>query len=50
MAKTFELLGECCRNGQQILFFTCHEELVRMLQPEHKLFRIRNFEFEAAAL
>jgi uncharacterized protein YhaN len=50
MAKTFELLGECCRVGQQILFFTCHEELVRLLRPEHKLFRIRNCEFETAAL
>jgi uncharacterized protein YhaN len=48
MAKTFEILTEYCRQGQQIVFFSCHEELIRLLHPEASLFRIRDFDFESS--
>jgi uncharacterized protein YhaN len=49
MARTFAALAECSRNGQQIVFFTCHEELVKLLRPEDRCFSIRDFQFEREA-
>lgn len=46
MERTFESLADCARRGQQIVFFTCHEELVKLLRPEDRCFRIRDFQFE----
>jgi uncharacterized protein YhaN len=46
MARTFEVLAECCRQGQQILFFTCHDDLIKLLQPGDRCFRIEAFQFE----
>jgi uncharacterized protein YhaN len=48
VAKTFEVLAECSRQGQQILFLTCHEHLIDLLPSDSRIFRIRNFEFESA--
>jgi uncharacterized protein YhaN len=46
MGRTLEVLGELCREGQQILFFTCHEELRRLVQGRAALFRLENFVFK----
>jgi uncharacterized protein YhaN len=46
MARTFESLADCARRGQQIVFFTCHEELVKLLRPEDGCFRIKDYQFE----
>lgn len=46
MAKTFEALSDCARRGQQIVFFTCHEQLIKLLRPNDRCFRIRDYQFE----
>lgn len=50
MKVTFELLSELCREGQQILFFTCHDRLLKLLRPEDRCFSIRDFEFQREAV
>ena len=50
MKATFELLSELCREGQQILFFSCHEELVKLLRPEDRCFSIKDFQFQREAV
>jgi uncharacterized protein YhaN len=50
MKATFGLLSELCRQGQQILFFTCHEQLVKLLRPEDKCFSIKDFQFHREAV
>jgi uncharacterized protein YhaN len=50
MTSTFEALAESARRGQQILFFTCHEELLEFLRPEDRCFKIKDFRFEREVL
>lgn len=50
MEETFELLSELSREGQQILFFTCHSDLTRLLRPEDRCFEIKGFEFQRLAV
>jgi len=45
MSRTFEALGLLCAAGQQVLFFTCHEELIHLLPQGTNVFRIRDFAF-----
>jgi uncharacterized protein YhaN len=46
MKRAFESLADCAARGQQIVFFTCHEELVSLLRPEDRCFRLRDYQFE----
>ena len=45
LAAVFAVIGECCRDGQQVLFFTCHPNVCALANP-NRCFRLRNFRFE----
>jgi uncharacterized protein YhaN len=46
MGRTLDVLCDLCREGQQILFFTCHDELRRLIQGRAALFRLESFAFK----
>jgi uncharacterized protein YhaN len=50
MEATFELLSELCSEGQQILFFTCHANLMKMLRAEDRCFELKDFQFRRSAV
>jgi len=50
MEATFGLLSDLCREGQQILFFTCHLDLMKMLGPDDRCFEIKDFQFRRSAV
>jgi len=50
MEKAFEILADCCRDGQQILFLTCHDDLIKLLRPGDRCFSMKDFQFERKAV
>ena len=47
MARALEVLAESSRHGQQVLFLTCHDSLINLVPKDSRIFRLRNFKFEA---
>ncbi len=47
MARALEVLAESSRQGQQVIFLTCHDSLINSVPKETRIFRLRDFKFEA---